>query len=166
MWICIHYLKCMKLKIYLFDAEVLHWLVASSGVSSILTSMFTCTQHGKGQRVKKKERNNFNISTFFLTAIIVITSSINWGEAPLVRDSRKFVCLSVYVGLTIIKVNKLLTLIAGFAPSMFYILLVTSTVTSNNQIFHSHMWRASFKLFCHLLTRKVYELGVVENPPF
>ena len=165
MWICIQqYLKCMKLKIYLFDAEVLDWLVASSGVSSILTSMFTCTQHEKGQRVKKK--NNFNISTFFLTAIIVITSSINWGEAPLVRDSRKFVCLSVYVGLTIIKVNKLLTLIAGFAPSMFYILLVTSTVTSNNQIFHSHMSQASFKLFCHLLTRKVYEPGVVENPPF
>ena len=48
-----------------------------------------------------------------------------WGEAPLVRSA--FVCtvrLSVYVGLTIFKVNKLLTLIAGFAPSMFYILLV------------------------------------------
>ena len=45
-----------------------------------------------------------------------------WGEAPLVRSA--FVRLSVYVGLTIFKVNKLLTLIAGFAPSMFYILLV------------------------------------------
>ena len=60
-----------------------------------------------------------------------------WGEAPLVRDSRKFVCLSVclsvYVGLTIIKVNKLLTLIAGFAPSMFYILLV-KFICSKTQI--------------------------------
>ena len=37
---------------------------------------------------------------------------------------RLSVRLSVYVGLTIFKVNKLLTLIAGFAPSMFYILLV------------------------------------------
>ena len=66
-------------------------------------------------------------------SVILSSSVLNvinyfWGEAPLVRDSRKFVCLSVclsvYVGLTIIKVNKLLTLIAGFAPSMFYILLV------------------------------------------
>ena len=38
------------------------------------------------------------------------------------------VCLSVYVGLTIIKVNKLLTLIVGFAPSMFYILLVNVNI--------------------------------------
>ena len=37
---------------------------------------------------------------------------------------RLSVRLSVYVGLTIFKVNKLLTLIAGFTPSMFYILLV------------------------------------------
>ena len=46
------------------------------------------------------------------------------------------VCLSVYVGLAIIKVNKLLTLIAGFAPSMFYILLVFMTADNTTGIYY------------------------------
>ena len=49
---------------------------------------------------------------------------------------RLSVRLSVYVGLTIFKVNKLLTLIAGFAPSMFYILLVIKNFFSRfDQVF-------------------------------
>ena len=51
----------------------------------------------------------------------------NWGEAPLVRESRKCVCLSVCLCLShVIGTNAVESniIIAGFAPSMFYILLV------------------------------------------
>ena len=69
---------------------------------------------------------------FNLVMCITILSHLlgnNWGKAP---PSSKCVCLSVYVGLTIFKVNKLLTLIAGFAPSMFYILLVIMIIIHSN----------------------------------
>ena len=69
--------------------------------------------------------------TFFMPIFLMPTQSFVHefvhmiGAKPPQFEVRLSVRLSVYVGLTIFKVNKLLTLIAGFAPSMFYILLVS-----------------------------------------
>ena len=52
--------------------------------------------------------------------IIKMNKLVIIGAKPPYFEVHLSVCLSVYVGLTIIKVNKLLTLIAGFAPSMFF----------------------------------------------